>query len=178
MARSRLVIPTASDALEVSEQQLRRGLWYRRAGTAVLAAFVAAAALGWFGLRTHTVRAASGDLAARLTYSSITRRGVTTPWQLTVARVGGLPDQIAITVTRDYLEGLDLQRVTPQPSDEQSTTNDTRWTFDTSRAETMVVSLDAAADPQVQPGRHPGRVIVRADAGESVTLHFTTVVMP
>ena len=171
-------IPTAEDALGVDVHRLRRGVVWRRVGVTMLALFVAAAVLGWFGLRTRTVRTTAGTVSVELQYASISRRGITTPWQLTVHRDGGLPEQVDVAVSLAYLDALQTQRVSPDPS-RSTTTGDTEvWTFSTSGTDTLVVALDADTDPQTAPGRHRGSVTVRAGDQPVATLRFMTMVVP
>lgn len=170
-------IPTSEDALDVDVTRLRRGVVVRRVGVAVLALFVAAAALGWFGLRTRTIRTSAGEVSAQLEYTAIARRGITTPWQLTIRRTGGLPKTVDVAVSLAYLDALQMQRVSPDPSDATTTSDAEVWTFSTAGNDTLVVSLDANTDPQTTPFRHKGTVTVRAGT-DVATLHFTTMVVP
>jgi hypothetical protein len=169
---------TTRDALDVDRSRLTRGLIWRRIFVVVLCLFVLAAVTGWLGVRTRTVRASRDGLSAELHYASIARRGISTPWELQIDRAGGFDDDVSVVVSLSYFDALDVQQITPQPSDSTTTSETVRWTFTKPSSDAFSVVLGTSVNPSVLPGRHRGTATVTTGDGEQVRLHFTTWVMP
>lgn len=169
---------TVREALDVERSRITRGVVWRRIFVVALAVFVLAAATGWLGTRSRTIAASSGNLAATLTYGQIVRRGVSTPFRVVVrADKGQFTDDIVATVTQSYVDALDVNQISPQPSDESSSAAITRWSFSKPSTPTFSVSLDASVAPAVLPGRHRG-VLTVASGGDDIRIPFTTWVVP
>jgi hypothetical protein len=171
-------LSTTADALSIDATRLHRGVWWRRAFTLLLFAFVAAAAFGAFGVRTHTTHASAGALQASVEYASANRRGVTSVFHLEVHRRGGFPDDITVQVSSGYLETLAFRGMDPEPDQSSADATHVTWTFTKPAAERFSMRVDAQIDSATQPGRHKGEAIVRVGDRPPVTLHFTTWVFP
>lgn len=76
---------TAPEPVPLS--RIRRWRGGRRLFAAVLIAFLAAGLVGWLGVRSSTVAASGGGYDLSLTYASISRPGLITPWRLEITVV-------------------------------------------------------------------------------------------
>jgi hypothetical protein len=171
-------LSTTADALQVDRRRLQRGYVLRRTFIVLLVVFVAAAAVGVFGVRTRTVRASAGPLSAELEYAAINRRGVTSVWQLDIARRGGFDDDISVSLSQDYYDTLAFRGMSPDADTSSADGRVVRWTFTAPRSSTFTTRIDAQIDGASQPGRHRGTAVVRVGDEPPVTLHFTTWVLP
>src|SRR4051812_18665381 len=170
--------PTTAEVVHPGDRRVRRGRVIRRLFTALLVAFVVAAAAGVFGVRTRTVRATRGDLSVRLHYSAVNRRGVTSAWELVVQRLGGFDNAVRVRVSSRYLDTLDLRGVAPEPAASTTDAAMTEYTFTRPRSSTLTMRIDSEVDPGASPGRHRGIAIVRTGDAPPLTLHFLTWVLP
>jgi hypothetical protein len=171
-------LSTTADALSIDATRLHRGVWWRRVFTALLLAFVVAAALEVFGVRTHTTKASAGPLEASLEYASANRRGVTSVFHLDVRRRGGFPDDVTVQVSSSYLETLAFRGMDPDPDQASADATHVTWTFTKPTGDRFSMRVDAQIDSATHPGRHRGEAIVRVGDRPPVTLHFTTWVFP
>jgi hypothetical protein len=169
---------TVREALEVDPARLRRGVAWRRVFTVGLVLFIAAALAGWFGMRSRTTTATTGSTSLKLKYSEITRRGVSTPWDLEIRERDGFAHDVEIEMPLQYLQILDVQGIQPEPTDETTTADVVRWTFSRPDGDTFRVRLDAQADPSAGAGRHRGEVHVQNNGRSSASLKFTTWMLP
>jgi hypothetical protein len=169
---------TTADALDLDAARLRRGIWWRRAFTVLLFAFVVAAALGVFGIRTRTVGGSEGPLHASLEYASANRRGVTTPFRLEVTRRGGFPDDVTVLLSADYMESLAFRGMGPDADQSSANREFVSWSFTKPTGDVFQMHIDAQVDASTGFGRHAAEAVVRVGDDAPVTLHFTTWVFP
>lgn len=174
----RASVPTAPELTGVGRQ--RRARAGRRAFVVVLSLFLAAGALGFLGVRTQRSTASGGGYELSVTYASVSRPGLATPWSFEVRRPGGFPDGLTVAVTSGYLDAFDENGLGPAPAEERADAEQTFWTFAPQASDTLSVALDARIEPGVQLVRIKGRVAVLAGpAGPpAVTVSFSTFVMP
>lgn len=142
-------------------------------------AIVAYAALGGAGLTTATAKGTNGSISVTVTYASVSRPGIATPFGIEIIAVeGALPDQLVVRVTSDYLTLFDENGLSPEPVESNADGEFEIWTFTPSVDQrTLSISLDA----RMQPDRHRGEnATVRVDApGQApVAVSFRTRVSP
>ena len=169
---------TLQEALDIDPARLRRGVAWRRVFTVALALFIAAALAGWFGMRSRTTSVTSGSTSLTLKYGAITRRGVSTPWDLQIHEQSGFTHDVEVEMPLSYIEILDIQGIQPEPTDETTSADVVRWTFARPDGDVFRVRLDAEADPSAGAGRHRGEVSVSTDNRTSASLKFTTWMLP
>lgn len=145
-----------------------------------LVLFLALGVLNLYGVRVETASASGGGLEVAVTYASVTRPGLATPWSLELRRPGGFPDGVTVAVTSSYFDAFDENGFSPTPVEETDDGRRTIWRFAPSAGDTLEVSLDARLEPGVQLTRVKGRVEVLAGPGGPpvVGLAFSTFVMP
>jgi len=122
---------------------LRRARAARRVGIGVLVVIVAAGLTGFLGYRTGHVDAAGNGYELSLSYPLVGRAGVPIQWILHVHRAGGLPAKLDVATSNGYFDILDMNDVEPQP--DATTERDGRvvWTFTTTGAPDLTISIDA-----------------------------------
>jgi hypothetical protein len=169
---------TTRGAEEVAPARLHRGRVYRRIATAAIGVFLVLCLFGWLGLQTRTMHRSEGSVTVDLTYSSITRRGLATPWEMQIHRKGGFDGDLTVSVSEQYLSILDLQEVRPQPDSETSDDHNVTWTFSQPSGDSFTLSLDAQADPGARVGRRRGVAVVTTGSDAPVRLPFSTWMVP
>jgi hypothetical protein len=131
----------------------RQSRWATNIGLLLLAAVVAAGALGFLGLRTETVEVVSGDYRLEVKYASITRAGEPSPLDIRVEHSGGFPGPIQLSLCDGYFDHLDFQSWYPTPSAETGTPRTLDYEFDPPTGDLLEISLDA----RTAPGQFGGR---------------------
>jgi hypothetical protein len=155
----------------------RRSARLRLAGIVVIGLLLLAGALGFMGVRTSSV-SATGTNGTRLevTYASISRPGLATPWDVVVERPGGFDGDVVLRTTSDYLASFDENGLDPDPAESTSDATDTIWTFTPPDGDTLTVSFDARLEPGVQWRRQGTTTVEVGD--ETVSVSYTTWVWP
>jgi hypothetical protein len=168
-------VPEETDARRQTRARLGR-----RAFVVVLAGFLALGALGFLGVRTTSATAAGAGYELTVTYASVSRPGLATPWSFEVRRPGGFPDGLTMAVTSKYFDAFDENGLGPAPTEERTDEERTIWTFGPSPSETMSVSFDARIEPGVQLTSLKGQlsVLTGPSGPPAVTVAFRTFVMP
>ena len=158
----------------------RRARTWRRAFIVALAVFLALGALNVYGVRIKTASASGGGLELTVTYASVTRPALATPWSFEVRRPGGFPDGLTVAVTSSYFDAFDENGFSPTPEQETDDGERTIWRFAPTPAETLEVSFDARIEPGTQLATVKGRLEVLAGPGGPpvVGVAFSTFVMP
>jgi hypothetical protein len=173
MARRSVPTPPEGTGLAAA----RRSARLRVVGTSIVALFIVAAAAGLMGVRARTIAATGSDgTRVSVTYASISRRGLATPWDVVVERPGGFDDETVVRTSSDYLAAFDENGLDPEPAESTSDATDPIWTFDPPEGETLTVSFDARLERGVQ-WRRQGTTTVDVGA-ETVTLSCSTWVWP
>ena len=169
---------TAPEPLDPA--RLRRGRAGRRAFIVALVAFLGLGALNAYGVRTGTASASGGGHELTVSYATVTRPGLATPWSFEVRRPGGFPQGLTVAVTSSYFDAFDENGLSPSPLEETDDGERTVWQFAPSVGDTVDVSFDARLEPGVQLTRVKGRVEVLAGPGGPpvVGVDFSTFVMP
>lgn len=105
------------EALKLSElRALRRARNSRRVVLSLLAVMVLLGAANVFGSQTEQVSAVSGDLELIVTYASVNRLGLASPWQVEVTREGGFTEPITLATTGSYFDIFDENGFSPSRS--------------------------------------------------------------
>jgi hypothetical protein len=155
----------------------RRSARLRLVGIVIVGLLLLVGAIGLMGVRTSTVSATGpGGTSVELTYASISRPGLATPWDVVVERPGGFDGDVVVRTTSDYLASFDENGLDPDPAESTSDATDTIWTFAPPDGDTLTVSFDARLEPGVQ-WRRQGTTTVEVGA-ERVTVSYTTWVWP
>ena len=152
----------------------------RRVFGVLLLVFLGLGAFGVYGVRTAERTAAAGGYELTVTYATVSRPGLATPWSFEVRRPGGFPDGLTVAALSSYFDAYDENGFSPSPETETDDGRRTIWRFAPSTADTITVSFDARIEPGVQLTRVRGRVEVLAGPGGPavVGVGFTTAVMP
>jgi hypothetical protein len=170
-------IPTKPAPTDIPRQKRARAA--RRVFVVVLGLFLLLGALGFFGVRSRTATAAGGGYELSVTYGSVSRPGLATPWSFEVRRAGGFPDGVTLSVTSGYFDAFDENGLGPAPIEETVDGDLTIWRFGPTRSETLAVSFDARIEPGVQLTTAKGALSVLGPTGQpAVTVAFKTFVMP
>jgi hypothetical protein len=156
---------------------LQRSRTLRRVSLICIFAFLIAGLAGAFGVRTREVTATGNGYELTVTFATVTRPGLATPWSVDVQRPGGFDGPITIAATSDYLDMFDENGLDPDPSASTADPEFVVWEFDPPMGDTLSVSFDARIEPAQQWGRS-GTVKVLADDAEVVQASFRTWVMP
>lgn len=137
-------------------------------------------ALGWFdayGVETATVRASGGGYTLEVSYPSVSRPALASPFEIVVTRPGGFDGPITLAVTGEYLKMWDENGLVPAPAAETTNGEWVLWEFDRPEVEELTVFYDARIEPAVQSGR-TGKVAVFDDGEHLVEVEFRTEVRP
>lgn len=163
---------------DVREGTSIRKPWARRAGTALLAAFILLGALGTLGPRTDTITATEGDVTVTVQYARVARPGHDVPLVVTIHRVGGFTGPVDVALDPDYLAMFESQRFAPEPSDETGDGELLQFSFDPPAGETFEFEFDAYIEPGWQRGKKAVVALI-GDSGELIApVEFRTTVVP
>jgi hypothetical protein len=159
---------------------VRRGRSLRRLFVAALVLFLALGALNLYGVRTKEARSEGGTYELTVTYSSITRPGLATPWSAEIRRSGGFGDElVSLAVKASYFDAFDENGLDPDPAEATNDGEYTIWRFDPPSGEVMTVSFDARLQPDIQLTRVRGSAsVLGVDDEPVVTVDFKTLVLP
>jgi hypothetical protein len=145
----------------------------------VVVAIVAAAMLGFAGLRLGDVAAQEGNLDVGIRYAKVSRPGIATPFTIDVATRDGrpLPARVGVAINSDYLTMFDENGLDPEPVTTDADSRRTYLTFEPTRGHSsLAIDFDARLQPDIHRGKD-GTVTVRA-GGDRVALRFRTRVAP
>ena len=170
--------PTEPAPTDVTRQTRARTL--RRIFIAVLALFLLGGALDLYGVRTRSRSASGGGYQLSVTYGTVSRPGLATPFAFEVRRPGGFPQGLTVAALSSYFDAFDENGFSPTPETETDDGERIIWQFAPSPSETIMVSLDARIEPGVQLTTVKGRVeVLSAPDGPAVVgVAFSTFVMP
>lgn len=161
----------------LDERAARRARAGRRAFLAAIALLVALGASGLLGVRTAQVSSEAEGYALVVTYASVTRAGLATPWSVEISNPSGLPDSLSIETTSSFLDAFDENGLDPEPVSSSSDGEWLRWTFEPPEGTTFEVSFDARVEPAVQWTRR-GTTRLLVDGVVITEISFTMRVMP
>lgn len=147
---------------------------------AALVLFLALGALNLYGVRTKEAEATGGGYQLTVTFSSITRPGLATPWSAEIRHAGGFGDElVSLAVSASYFDAFDENGLDPDPAEAVNDGENTIWRFEPPPGDVMTVSFDARLQPDIQLTRVKGSASVLDAAGEAVvTVDFKTLVLP
>ena len=147
----------------------------RRAGVAVLALIVLAAAFDVLGPRAGSTTASGGGYALLVEYPQIARAGEPAPLVVTITSDTALPDAVQVRFCATYFEHLDFQSWYPNPSAETSDPDWVVYEFDPPpQGMTLHIALDARVAPGQLGGRNECEVSVLDQDEPVVTATWTT----
>jgi hypothetical protein len=165
------------DGAVADDRRLRTGRAGRRVLAVLLWVFVAAAAVGVFGVRSMSVSAASAAVHAQIRAPKVTRPGEPANWSLQLRRAGGFPGPIVVSTNDSYLSIFDLNDLSPNPTNTEIRSDTVAWTFDRPEGDDFTVQLDGNVDTNTHLGRHRGTTTVQV-GDTTVTVHYTTWTAP
>jgi hypothetical protein len=171
-------VQTSTVDIPLGIDKSRRGHRLRLLFFLTLTAITILALSGWFGVRSRTVTASAGGYRAELEFASISRRGVTVPWRVTVDSERGFSDDVVVTIPSSYLSRVSIRSMQPEP--EQSTTDggNVVWTFSSPPGTRFNVELDAEIDPSALAGWIDANTAVRIGAATIGPLHYRSWIWP
>jgi hypothetical protein len=160
--------------------KLVRSRFGRRLFFAALSLFLLLGLLDVYGVRSAQKTASDNGYEMTLTYATVSRPGLATPWSLEIRHPGGFDSGlITVAATASYFDGFDENGFDPDPS--RSTNDGERdiWQFEPPTGDTLTISLDARIEPGVQLTKLKGEVAVLGPTGDdAVSVDFSTFVMP
>jgi hypothetical protein len=162
---------------DVGEQQLKRERLGRRIIMSCLALFILVAATGALGVRTDTRSARGGGYELVVTYASVTRAGLATPWSVRVRREGGFEGAITVATSRAYFELFDENGLNPDPAAATTRGDLLVWEFDPPDGDTLSITYDARLGPSIQLGQ-TATTMVLSEGTPAVTVDYRTLVVP
>ena len=168
-------IPTSPDPTPLD--RLRRARTGRRALVAGLAVILVLALSNLLGMRTESVTATGGGYRLSVTYGSISRPGLATPWGIEVHHPGGFDGPITIATTRRYLMLFDHNVFYPDPSSVTATRDQLIFEFDPPPGEVFRVTMDGRIEPTEHVGQ-ASETSVLVDGLAVVTVSYATRVVP
>ena len=155
----------------------RRHRATRRAGFVLLVVVLILGAANVFGPRAVAVTSSGGGFELTVTYASVSRPGLSTPWTVEVRRPGGFDGPVTIATTGHYFELFDENGLDPDP--EAATTDGDLliWEFGPPRGDVLTVTFDARLEPASHL-RRSAETSVLVDREAVVSVRYSTVVMP
>jgi hypothetical protein len=168
-------MPTYPQPVPVA--RLRRAMLGRRLVLAVMIGFLLMGAANILGVRQETVSAAGGGYRLTVTYTSVTRPGLVSPWSFTVEHPGGFDGPITVSATQSYFDLFDHNVFYPDVS--KSTASDGRLIleFDPPPGDSLTILMDARMEPTEQLSQ-PATTSVLVNGRPVATVHYTTRVVP
>lgn len=143
-------IPTLPDAR--TEHETRRARNWRRVGIAALWLMLAAAVLGWLGVRMATTAATADGWTLEVHAPQISRGALDAPITITVFHEDGFGEEVTLRLARTLFDHLDVNLIAPAPSAETGTAELVEWTFDAPDSTTLTITIDARLSPSEMPG--------------------------
>lgn len=168
-----LTVP--EDAAGPSEQ--RRHRIERRVGLALVFAVLVLGAANLLGVRPATASESGGGFDLSVTYASVSRPGLATPWSVRIERTGGFDGPIVLATTSRYFEMFDENGLDPDPQRATATGEMVVWEFAPPQGEVLTVTFDARIEPAFDVGR-AARTSILVDGDPVVSVFYRTVVMP
>lgn len=166
---------TSPDAFPL--EQLRRARAGRRLMLAAMTGVLVLAAVNLLGMRTEAVTAEAGGYRLSVTYGSVSRPGLATPWGIEVHHPGGFEGPLTIATTRRYLMLFDHNVFYPDPSSVTATRDELIFEFDPPPGDTFRVTMDG----RIEPTEHLAQTAVTSvlvDGRAVVSVRYTTKVVP
>jgi hypothetical protein len=176
MARDELKpLPTSPEAIPLD--RVRRARAGRRLLLAGVVAVLVLAAANVLGMRTEGVTASGGGYRLSVTYGSVSRPGLATPWAIEVHHPGGFDGPLTISTTRRYLMLFDHNVFYPDPSSVTATRDVLIFEFDPPPGEVFRMTMDGRIEPTEHRSQSADTSVL-VDGLAVVTVHYTTRVVP
>lgn len=166
---------TRPDDVPIDRQ--RRSRAQRRVGVTALGVLVVLGIANLVGVRHGAASAEADGTSMTLTYATVTRPGLATPWSLEVRRAGGFPGPLTIATTREYFASFDFNQWYPEPSATTVRGDDLVLTFDRPQGEVFELSFDGRATPTFNLGSR-AVTSLESDGLPPLSVEYRTVVMP
>jgi hypothetical protein len=125
----------------------------------------------------ETVSAAAGGTRLEVTYASVTRPGLATPWTVEVSRPGGFEGTVSISTTADYFDGFDFNALYPEPAGMSNDGAMIVFDFDPPAGDVLRVRFDARATPTWTLWRS-ATTVVSAAGGSEAAVSYRTIFLP
>lgn len=149
----------------------------RRLGVGALGALVLLGAANIVGVRVARSSVVADGTSLAVTYASVTRPGLSTPWNLEIRRTGGFPGPVTIVTTSSYFASFDFNQWYPEPSDTAVRGDDLVLTFERPEGEVFELSFDGRATPTFNIGARAVTAI-QTEGLPPLSVEYRTVVMP
>lgn len=166
---------TRPDDVPIESQRRFRAM--RRVGTGVLGVLVVLGVANLVGVRVGQATAESDGTSLAVTYASVTRPGLSTPWSVEVRRDAGFPGPVTIVTTKGYFESFDFNQWYPEPSATTVRGDDLLLTFERPQGEVFELSFDGRATPTFNLGASAVTAI-ESEGLPPLSVEYRTVVMP
>jgi hypothetical protein len=162
---------------DIPLERLRRYRAGRRVVVAALVGVLVLAVANVLGIRTESATDSGGGYRLAVTYGSVSRPGLATPWAVEVRHPGGFGGPIRIATTRRYLMLFDHNVFYPDPSKVTATRDDVILEFDPPPGDTFRVTMDG----RIEPAEHvsqSARTALLVDGAAVASVNYTTKVVP
>ena len=169
-------LPTSpDDAAGLGDSRRHRAT--RRAGFVLLVVILVLGAANVLGPRVASVTAAGGGFELTVTYASVSRPGLSTPWTLQVRRPGGFDGPVTIATTGDYFDLFDENGLDPDPQGATTHGDLLLWEFAAPEGDVLTVTFDARLEP-ASHFRRSAQTSVMVDDVPVVSVTYTSLAMP
>ncbi len=162
---------------EFNVRRIRRARIGRRAFLGLLVVFLALGFANVFGVRTSTVSVTGSGYTLRVTYASVSRPGLATPWTVEIQRPDGFTGPVTLATSSSYFEIFDENGFAPDPVSSTTLGDMTVWEFEPPPGTTLTVSFDARLEPTYRGGREALTAILE-EGEEVVAVKYRTRVVP
>lgn len=169
---------TSTAPAEVPLPRLRRARAARRTFLSVLFLFLVAGAFGLLGVRTTSTSTTAEGYEIEVTYASVSRPGLATPWAVTVRHEGGFDGPVKLATTAKYFELFDENGLDPDPSSATTSGDLLVWEFEPPEGNVLEVSFDARIEPAVQLKSMKVRTVLIIDERRVAQVVYRTTVLP
>jgi hypothetical protein len=150
--------------------------WLLKAAAVVIVALIVVGLTGFFRVLEAEATATGGGVEATVTYALIARRGEAVPLKITLTGVHDDGKPVTIWIRDSYLEDLEMEGWTPEPSATEADSGRLGHVFPPA-AGTLNLELDARLLPTTTVGNHRLNMVIETDVGELDFL-LTTLVFP
>ena len=168
-------MPTSPDPIPLD--RLRRARAGRRVLVAGLIGVLVLAVANLLGMRTESVTATGGGYRLSVTYGSVSRPGLATPWGIEVHHPGGFDGPITIATSRRYLMLFDHNVFYPDPASVTATRDRLIFEFDPPPGDVFRVTMDGRIEPTEHRSQSAATSLLVDDVAV-VTVSYTTRVVP
>ena len=121
-----------------------------------------------------TASASGGGYQLEVRYPRVGRPGIGAPLQIQVEHKGGFDGPVSLAMSSDYLEILNIQSMSPEPSKVTSTDKDVIWEFDEPPGDILSLSIGAEFDTDEHIGPHDAVTSVLDNGNSVASAHYRT----